>query len=91
MTARPFDPRMNRRRELPGWVLALVAVLVVLATAAVEGATPGAMASFFHTVGMALLVVLAVIVAIVVVGAWVALLVCVALLVYAWRQMDGER
>lgn len=91
MTARPFDPRMNRRRELPGWVLALVAVLVVIATAAVEGATPGAMASFFHIVGQVALVVLVAIVVLAIAGLWVALLVCVALLVYAWRQMDGPR
>ena len=49
MTARPFHPKMGRRRrpahEVPGWVLVAVAVLLVLATAWTEGASPGAMTS----------------------------------------------
>lgn len=88
MTARQFHPRMGRarrRHELPGWVLALVAVLVVLATAAVEGSTPGAMSAFFHAVGAVAVV------AVIVVAVAAAVALWVGFLVYCWRRMDGHR
>lgn len=83
---RPFEPAMGSpgrgRGDVPGWVLALVAVSFLVLTGAVGGASPNVIGTLFRLVGQLVLVALAVLVIVGLIVVWVWILAG------CWRALD---